>query len=68
MYTFSQVHAQEQYGAGGQSFEVFHDSWRDQSHNTSHGRPSAQQPGKQQPAARYFGKALERKWGHILCY
>lgn len=43
-----QVRVHEQSGAGGQSFEIFHDSWRNQSHNASYSRPDKLQPTARQ--------------------
>ena len=59
---YMQIRNLEQSGRAGQSFEVFHDSWRSQSQNASHGgRTSAFQPVSRQQGAKYFGKPLERK-------
>ena len=49
----TQVRSHEQSGAG-QSFEVFHDSFKGELHNASYGRPE-----KTQPAVRQ--RPLERK-------
>ena len=52
----------EHSGTAGQSLEVFHDSWKCLSQNTSHGgRVSAFQTVRQ-PGARQFGKPLEVKY------
>ena len=43
----------EHSGMGGQSFEVFHDSMKGQSHNASYGRGDRSQPvGRQNHAER----------------